>query len=60
MVERANNALNLATNVEPSKRCVTYMPILDVNYLGESFNKSNSTNMESSGTNNTICKEFQF
>lgn len=59
VVNKTLRALDVAINVEASKRSVVYMPILDESYLENTFSKSASVKKQSK-TNSVTLKEYQF
>lgn len=60
IVNKTIRALEVAINIEPSKRSVIYMPLLDDAYLQNTFS-SKSTSIKKTGTNSGVTvKEYQF
>lgn len=60
VVNKTIRALDVAVNVEASKRSVIYMPLLDESYLENTFPMTSSSYRASKKTSGVTLKEFQF
>ena len=60
VVNKTIRALDVAINVEPSKRSVVYMPLLDEDYLESSFPMTTASFTKSAIASGIIVKEYQF